>query len=134
MSPEQIAAAGTEHSHQAALFCWAAQNSDKYPELKWMYAIPNGGQRDMVTASRLKAEGVKSGVSDVCLPVARDSEMGRYHGLYIEMKKPGGRESQNQKDFGAFLAKQGYFYTMCDHWEEARDTIIAYFDPLVGLS
>lgn len=124
MKPEDYAKAGTEHAHQVALFMWASQNRDKYPELEWMYAIPNGGERNVAVAGRLKAEGVKSGVSDVCVPVARK----RCHGLYIEMKKPGGKESANQKEFGAFLQAQGYAYFCCDHWELARDTIILYMN------
>lgn len=119
MTPEQLAAPGTEHAHQTALFCWIASQIPIYPEARWIYAIPNGGKRDAITAARLKAEGVKSGVSDVCLPFARQG----YHGFYIEMKKPKGKESAEQKEFGAFLAQQGYLYTMCDSWDKARDAV-----------
>lgn len=124
MKPEDYAKAGTEHAHQVALFMWASQNLERYPELKWMYAIPNGGERNGAVAGRLKAEGVKSGVSDICLPVRRDCS--RFSGLYIEMKKPGGKESENQKEFGAFVKSQNYDYQCCDHWEKARNAIIAY--------
>jgi len=122
MKPEQLCKAGTEHGHQMALFQWARQSEDDYPELKWMYAIPNGGLRTPAQAAALKAEGVKAGVSDICLPVSRHS----YHGLYIEMKKPGGKESAPQIEFGEFLRSQGYLYQCCDHWELARDVIINY--------
>ena len=123
MTPEYIAKAGTEHAHQAALFCWAgAKARTVWPGLKWLYAIPNGGERGMATAARLKAEGVKSGVSDVALAIAQRG----YHGLYIEMKKPGGKESKEQKEYGAFLKEQGYFYACCDHWELAAKTISWY--------
>lgn len=127
MKPEDYAKAGTEHAHQTALFMWASQVREALPELKWMYAIPNGGERNVAVAGRLKAEGVKSGVSDVCLPVAR----GGYHGLYIEMKKPGGRESSEQKEFAAFLRDQGYYYECCDHWEKARGVIVDYMTPVL---
>jgi hypothetical protein len=119
MTPEQLAKPGTEHAHQVALFCWISYQIHKWPELKWMFAIPNGGERNPVVAARLKAEGVKSGVSDLCLPVSR---LG-YHGLYIEMKKPKGKESENQIEYGAFLAEQGYFYRCCDHWDKAAKLI-----------
>ena len=134
MKPEDYAKAGTEHAHQVALFMWASQHREEYPCLKWMYAVPNGGERNVAVAGRLKAEGVKSGISDVCLPVARMKAADKYHGLYIEMKKPGGKESKEQIEFGEFLVAQGYYYIMCDHWEKARDIIIAYFDTLAGLS
>lgn len=128
MNPADYAQVGTEHSHQVALFMWAAHQFQQYPELKWMYAIPNGGERNVAVAGRLRAEGVKSGVSDICLPVAR----GGFHGLYIEMKKPGGKESANQKEFGAFVQTQGYWYKCCDHWEMAREVIKLYMNQGSG--
>src|SRR5262245_46077094 len=72
----------SEHVEQVALFKWAARNQGREPLLCLLFAIPNGGKRDKVTAARLKAEGVKAGVPDICLPVAR---MG-YYGFWIEMK------------------------------------------------
>ena len=72
-----------EHDEQGSLFQWAGIAVFKYPELNCMFAIPNGGLRNPVVARKLKAEGVKSGVSDIFLSVAR----GGYHGLYIEMKR-----------------------------------------------
>ncbi len=45
------------------------------------WAVPNGGNRNMVTAKKLKAEGVKSGVPDITL-----LHDGMYYG--IEVKKP----------------------------------------------
>ena len=125
MNPNTIAAAGTEHAHQCALFCWAANQQladPQYAPLEWLYAVPNGGERNPIVAARLKAEGVKSGVSDLFLPVPRRS----FSGFYIEMKKPGGKESQNQKDFGAFVSKNGFLYACFDHWEKARDGLIWY--------
>jgi hypothetical protein len=130
MKPEDLCKGGTEHGHQMALFCWANQHVEQWPVLKWMYAIPNGGERNIIVAASLKAEGVKSGVSDVCLPVAKkypnNEVANEFNGLYIEMKKPNGKESKEQKDFGAFVQQQGYAYHCCDHWEKARDVLIAY--------
>jgi hypothetical protein len=60
-----------EHGHQTALFMKASQFATRYPELRLMFAIPNGGSRDKREAANLKAEGVKSGVPDVFLPVPR---------------------------------------------------------------
>ena len=74
----------TEAQHQAAVFKWSQLPDvrQRYPELKLLHHIPNGGRRDPVEAKHLKQQGVKSGVPDLCLPVARRD----YHGLYIEMK------------------------------------------------
>ena len=51
----------SEHDEQYKLFLWTRYR----PELKWMFAIPNGGIRDRITAARMKQEGVKSGVWDI---------------------------------------------------------------------
>lgn len=107
------------------------------PELKWMHHIPNGGSRgndvrsQQIRGAQLKAQGVKSGVSDISLPVKR----GSCSGLYIEMKKPDqklktgrgkGGVSDEQSEFGAFVQSQGFGFVVCYSWFEARDVIIAY--------
>lgn len=123
MTPEQLAKSGTEHGHQAALFCWRALNVGTYPELEWFHAIKNEEKSgSVILGSRAKAAGIKKGVSDCFLPVRR----GSCSGLYIEMKKPGGKESTAQVEFGQFVMSQGFGYICCDHWEKARDTLILY--------
>lgn len=136
MKPEQLAK-DSESSQQQALFCWAALQLNRFPELEWLHHIPNGGARgdnersNMIRGAKLKAEGVKEGVPDVFLPVAR----GGYHGLYIEMKKPdlrpkrqgsSGGLSQRQLDFKAFAHNQGYGWVVCYDWEEASKIIEQY--------
>ena len=115
----------TENQEQAALFEWAAVASGRYPELRMLHSIPNGGRRDGRTAAVLQRTGVKPGVPDLCLPVAR----GGFHGLYIELKRlKGGVLSINQKTWLGLLAKQGYKAVMCRGWEAARDTILNYLE------
>jgi len=60
-----------EHNEQVAVFAWARWAEAQYPELALLFAVPNGGARNKVTAARLKAEGVKRGVLDIWFPVAR---------------------------------------------------------------
>lgn len=60
-----------EDAEQRIIFQWAAMETAARPELGMLYAIPNGGKRAIKTAIVLKAQGVKSGVPDMCLPVAR---------------------------------------------------------------
>ena len=115
----------TENEEQQALFQWAHYQRGKYPELDLLYHIPNGGRRGKAEAGRFKAEGVKSGVPDVCLPVAR----GRYHGLYIEMKRQkGSATTSQQSEWLKNLNKQGYHASICKGWENAAQTIINYLD------
>lgn len=130
MTPDQLAKSGTESGHQRAVFCWAALNVTRLPELRWLHHIPNGGSRGDDARSRairgatLKAEGVRTGVADLCLPVKR----GEWSGLYIEMKKPGKLKntSAEQKEFGAFVQSQGFGWVVCDNWETAVKVLEEY--------
>lgn len=120
LTPEQIAASGTESAHQKALFAWIALQTD-YPELKLAFAIPNGGHRDKITAARMKAEGAKAGVWDIFLPVPN----GRWHGLFIEMKVGKNILTTPQKEFCEKL-RDDYDFSICYSWEQARDALIWY--------
>lgn len=115
----------TESQEQQALFNWANWQRGKYPELALMYHTPNGGHRSKAEAGRFKAEGVKAGVPDICLPVAR----GGYHGLYIELKRQrGGKTSANQKEWVQALSEQDYLVEVCKGWEAASKVIIDYLN------
>lgn len=133
IQPQDIAK-DSEHSHQTALFAWAALSMGKYPQLRWMFAIPNGGLRDMRTAVNLKAEGVKAGVPDVMLPCASASEFKvRYAGCFIEMKKEMYRNHKNggcsdEQIEWIVKLREIYYVTICYSWEEAKDVLINYLE------
>lgn len=114
----------TESSEQQALFRWAEFQSGRYPELQLLYHIPNGGKRSKSEAARFRAEGVKAGVPDLCLPVARCG----CHGLYIEMKREDGRVSENQSRWLHDLMKQGYMTGVCYSCEAAMELLIKYLN------
>ena len=112
-----------EEAEQTCLFRWAAYSSGAMPELRLLHAIPNGGLRSKSEAARMKAAGVKAGVPDMLLPVARHG----CHGLYIELKRQqGGRVSPEQLAWRGELARQGYACAVCRGWEMAKDTIVKY--------
>jgi hypothetical protein len=114
---------GDEHAHQVALFQWADNVRRQFPELRWLFAVPNGGQRSARTAARLKAEGVRRGVPDVLLDVPRAG----YHGLRIELKKPGRHSvSLEQREWIAGYQERGYRAEVCVGWIAARDLIVEY--------
>ena len=122
-----------EHDEQVFLFEWANIMANKYPELKFLFAIPNGGQRNVVVATRMKAEGVKSGVPDVFLPVPfsrANKSTGEIEdlkaGLWIEMKVGSNKPSANQKEWLDFLEESGYQVEVCYSGREAVNTIIDY--------
>lgn len=118
VTPEQI--------EQANLIRWTQQPEvrKKYPDLKLIYHVPNERQCTPQQGKALKMMGVKAGVPDLCLPVAR----GGYHGLYIEMKSPekSARASGNQIWWVEELISQNYAACVCKGWEMARDTILRY--------
>lgn len=108
----------TEAEVQAALFQW----SKYYPELKYMFAVPNGGSRDLREAINLKIQGVRAGVPDICLPVPKE----KYHGLYIELKVERNKPSDNQKMWIEYLNGVGYKAVVCYGFDEAQRTLIDY--------
>ena len=107
----------SEAQHQAAVIKWSMQPSirNNWPELALLHHIPNGGTRDPIEAKHLKQQGVKSGVPDLHLPVAR----GMYHSLYIEMKTESGHTSDAQDWWGDHLRANGNAWIVCHGWEAA---------------
>lgn len=112
----------SESDEQILLFEWATVMARNYPDLNLLHAIPNGGARCKATAGRMKAEGVKSGVPDICLPVP----MGGFHGLYVELKVGNNKPTDNQKAFITALNDKGYLAVVCYGWLDAKKIIEAY--------
>lgn len=100
----------TESAYQRNVFTWASVRLNIWPELALMFHVPNGGDRHVAVAAKLKAEGVKAGVPDIWLPVPRIP----FTGLVIEMKRPGGRVTKEQKWWLDQLAEQGWYVAVCD--------------------
>ena len=111
-----------EDHEQIALFQWRDLFSVHHPELRLMYHIPNGGSRDKREAAKLKRMGVKAGVSDIYLPVAR----GGKNGLYIELKAGRNRVTPEQQQFIEDVRQQGYAAEVCYGWEAAARVILQY--------
>ena len=119
-----------EHLEQVALFDWAKLQAPAHPELRLLFAIPNGGERPKSAATALKREGVRPGVPDVCLPVPK----GPFSSLYIELKAPkepgstkrAGRLSPEQTEWGRLLLEAGCAWEVCFGWDEARGVLARY--------
>lgn len=113
-----------EDREQQALIKWSQQASIRreFPELKLMFHIPNERHCSAQEGKRLKLMGVKSGVPDLFLPVARS---GRY-GLFIELKSEGGKPSENQCWWQNELMGQNYLAVICYGWIKASEAITAY--------
>lgn len=144
ITPAQLAAPGDEHAHQKAVFQWIALHGAKnYPAMRRTFAIPNGaklmgqgtdvGQKE---GAKMKAEGLRAGVPDIFSAVPyidQGSYVSLYHGLFIEMKKPGrerekfGGRSVEQVQWHRDLLQEGYAVATCYGWQAATHTLSLYF-------
>ena len=122
-----------ETEEQQALIRWTNEWAVAFPILELIHSIPNGatllgrtlqnGKRVSFEANKLLAEGLKPGVPDLFLPVAR----GVHHGLYIEMKRvKKGRTSAAQKSRIERLKEQGYMVEVCAGANAAKRLIVEY--------
>jgi hypothetical protein len=111
----------SEHEEQSTVIQWAAWHQNRYPQLKWLHSTPNGaklpyrktrsGKRFSSEAVKLKAEGLKSGVADLFLPVPVDNMGGtglHFCGLWIEMKAGDNKPTEEQLEFLYDMNAAGY--------------------------
>ena len=118
----------SESSEQMALVEFATRFQERIPEMKWLFHVPNGEKRDKATAGRLKRLGVKRGVPDLWLPVARYDPMQNITrcGLVIELKFGRNKESDEQRAWLGFLTRQGWEVRTCYDWLAAARILVAY--------
>lgn len=101
-------------------------------KLLWCH-VPNEGhggygKRAQIKGARLRAEGLKKGISD-CLvfdhcAVEADGEVTRYNGCAIELKRQkGGRVSDEQKYWLEALRERGWYAAVCNGFLEAKELI-----------
>lgn len=103
----------SEHLEQREFVSWFRKT---YPGVR-IFAIPNGGYRNLATAARLKAEGAVAGVPDLCIPAWR---------VWIEMKRvKGGVLSEKQRDWRDYLIGCGYTVIVAHGKISAQNEIIA---------
>lgn len=112
----------SESQEQQALFRWAQFNTGMMPELWLLHKNCNDGKRTLAAGAKAKAEGLKPGLPDVHLPVAR----GGYHSLWIELKVGTNKPSENQKEWIERLREQGNCAEVCYGWVDAAAIITGY--------
>lgn len=95
----------TEHELQARIIERCNQKSILIDEYSLIFAIPNGGHRHPAVAAMLKAEGVKAGVPDLMLPVARKG----YNGAFWELKVSPNKPTAPQLQWASKLKAEGYY-------------------------
>jgi hypothetical protein len=113
----------TEHQIQSAFIQWVRLAEKQDGRLSLLFAVPNGGQRNIVTAVKLKREGVKPGVPDIMFPLV--TEWG--NGLAIEFKKPKtGRVSEDQIGYIELLKEQKWLVKVCSDADSAVQAVKNY--------
>lgn len=112
-----------EGLEQAALM---AELRARMPEVAdLIFHVPNGGHRVKAVAAKLKAQGVKAGIPDLVLPMAR----GGFFGLYIEFKATPPHDaaiSDSQHERIRKLNAQGYLAVVCRGHFDTMEQIRAY--------
>ena len=109
----------------------------KYPEARWIHAIPNGARVSIGQAVKLKRQGLVSGIADVFVPVpvrnhppkGNNIDPTNYHGLYIEFKAERGKQSQAQFEFQNHCHFYDYQYVICRDAESAVKAVSTYLEP-----
>ncbi|CAM3308000.1 VRR-NUC domain-containing protein [Halomonas lysinitropha] len=89
------------------------------------YSVPNGGLRAWKTAKAMKAQGSKSGVSDLVTRQAR----GGWHGLYLELKATPPRDADlapSQFEWLEGSEYEGYCPALALGLEEAKRVLREY--------
>ena len=99
--------------------------NDKAYLIPLLFAVPNGGKRDIRTAQSMKMEGVRAGVPDLFFAHPTKSA----YGLFIEMKVvKGGRVSPDQKKMILALEEEGYVVKVAKGCAEAIKILMDYVE------
>lgn len=124
---------GSEDDAQAQVIRWAKNNEQYYPDLKLLYAIPNGSNLSKPQRAVMSYTGLRAGMPDIHLPILRQRKdtpnmMDFYIGLWIEMKRQPyrdakgrlcrGQVSPEQKKMIALLREAGHRVEVCEGPEE----------------
>lgn len=114
----------SEATEQINVINWCKWNEARYPALKLIFHIPNGGSRNKLEAANLKQQGVKAGVPDLMLPIPS----GKYHGMFIEMKFGKNKVTNFQSEWIRELSLQNYKCEVCYSASEAINIIQEYLN------
>jgi hypothetical protein len=111
----------TEHQLQSSIFKYIEL---AYPKLRpFIFAIPNGGQRNIGVARKLKAEGATAGVWDIFVSLPNLES----HGLYIECKVGKNDLTLTQINFRNNVEPAGYKFCICRSLDDFKKIIDDYF-------
>lgn len=106
-----------EHQLQASIIAEIDLRANLDSRWALIFAVPNGGQRSKATAGKLKAEGVRAGVLDLCLPLPARG----YHGMFMELKVGRNKLTPRQQEWYTRLREIGYYCTVV--WDSPSSAI-----------
>lgn len=116
-----IRAAPSEHKVQAGLLSVLTYTAR---EDIYVFAIPNAAKRSYQTAAKMKAEGMKAGVADLCFLFPITEPGGCV--AFLEMKTLGGSLSIAQMGFRAICGRLGIRWATAKTLDEAIDVMRAW--------
>lgn len=108
---------------EAINFFQHAQHIYKFGPL--FFHIASEGVASLHRRSLLKQAGLQPGIADYILAMPK----GKYHGMFLELKrvkKSSSSISKEQSDFLLAVEKQGYFACVCYGWKAAIEAIDEY--------
>lgn len=130
---------------QAVLQWWASYAPTKGIDERLLFAIPNGSvlagdsRHRAIQMARLKREGLRVGVPDlmlawpkhgICSQKTNDATISwsqpLFFGLYVELKRKGGKASPDQLEMADLLRRAGYSVVIAIGFDEARQAIVGY--------
>lgn len=118
----------SEDAHQAAFFAILTHRARTDPRLHWVFAVPNGGTRDKVSAGIMVATGARRGVWDICIPFPS----GQWPLGFIEFKRDVHRTEKNgglsdkQVEFGKHLLDVKAWNAVVYNYREGLDALDKY--------
>jgi hypothetical protein len=106
---------------------WFKYQYPKYSKL--LFAIPNGGSRNIKEAAKLKREGVVAGISDLILLLANK----HYNCLCLETKtkEKYSRQSESQKQWQKEVENNGSKYVVFRNFDEFEKIVIEYINNII---
>jgi len=87
-----------------------------------IYAIPNGGSRNIIEAVNFKKQGTLKGVPDLCIIKGNS----HYNGCYIEMKVGANKMSLSQSEMALKIAAKGYLVLLVYDFDTFKAKIDEY--------
>jgi hypothetical protein len=83
----------------------------------YAFAVPNAARRSLRHGARMKAEGLKRGVADVCVMFPEGIAS------WLEFKTLRGRQSDHQMGFEAICGRLGHRYAVVRTFDEAIEVL-----------